>query len=239
MTVREDDQLELKKRARRRLVGAAAFASLAVVFLPMVLDEAPPPPSHEVAIRIPGQDAPPPAVVASKAPAAAPVRAEAAAPAAVPAPAAKEAAPVVPSAPAEPAKAAEPTAKVVATSRASGAADVAKAAAKPATKDVAPAKEVPPAKETDAKRAQAILDGKAQAAPHVILIGAFANPGNVKTLQVKLAELGIKTYTEPLDSPQGKKTRLRAGPFPSREVAEKAQEKMKRIGVAGQVAVKP
>jgi len=72
----------------------------------------------------------------------------------------------------------------------------------------------------------------------VILIGAFANPVNVKQIQSKTAELGIKTYTESLDSPQGKKTRVRAGPFASREAAEKALEKMKRIGVSGVVAAK-
>ena len=72
----------------------------------------------------------------------------------------------------------------------------------------------------------------------VILIGAFANPANVKQLQTKLSEIGVKTFTEPLDSPQGKKTRVRAGPFPNREAAEKGLEKMKRIGVNGIVAAK-
>ncbi len=72
----------------------------------------------------------------------------------------------------------------------------------------------------------------------MILIGAFANPANVKQLQSKISELGIKTYTEALDSPEGKKTRVRAGPFPNREAAEKALDKMKRIGVSGVVAAK-
>ena len=36
-----DAQLQLKKRARRRLVGAVAFAGLAAVILPMVMDEEP------------------------------------------------------------------------------------------------------------------------------------------------------------------------------------------------------
>ena len=45
-------------------------------------------------------------------------------------------------------------------------------------------------------------------------------------------------FTEPLDSPQGKKTRVRAGPFTSREAADKALEKMKRIGVNGVVSGK-
>ena len=96
----------------------------------------------------------------------------------------------------------------------------------------------------EAKRAQALLDGKsgesAAAAgdgPHVVLIGAFSNPGNVQTLQKKLGELGLKVYTESLDSPQGKKTRVRAGPFPSREAAERAVARMKSIGVGGETPV--
>ena len=47
-----------------------------------------------------------------------------------------------------------------------------------------------------------------------------------------------KIGAEPLDSPDGRKTRVRAGPFPSREAAEKALDRMKRIGVNGVVAAK-
>ena len=71
------------------------------------------------------------------------------------------------------------------------------------------------------------------------MIGAFSNPANVKQLQTKIGELGIKVFTESLDSPGGKKTRVRAGPFPNRDAAEKAAEKIKRIGVNGVVAAKP
>ena len=109
-----------------------------------------------------------------------------------------------------------------------------KPAEKPAVKESA----------ADAKRAAAILAGQgampeaapAKAGEFVILIGAFANEGNVKILKSKLGELNIKTYTEPLDTPQGRKIRLRAGPFPNRDAAEKALEKMRRIGVSGVVA---
>ncbi len=51
-----DTQLPLKKRARRRLVGAIALAVLAAVVLPMVMDQAPQAPVQDVQIRIPGQD---------------------------------------------------------------------------------------------------------------------------------------------------------------------------------------
>jgi DedD protein len=56
MTETPDPQLQLKKRARRRLVGAVAFAGLAAVILPMVMDEEPKQPVQDVQIRIPGQD---------------------------------------------------------------------------------------------------------------------------------------------------------------------------------------
>ncbi|HNH23924.1 MAG TPA: SPOR domain-containing protein, partial [Accumulibacter sp.] len=71
---------------------------------------------------------------------------------------------------------------------------------------------------------------------HLIMAGAFANPENARQLQTRLSAAGIHAYTEVLNSPDGKKTRVRAGPFANREAAEKALEKMKRIGVSGVVA---
>ena len=51
-----DADLLLKKRARRRLVGAVAFAGLAAVVLPMVMDDEPKQQVQDVQIKIPGQD---------------------------------------------------------------------------------------------------------------------------------------------------------------------------------------
>ena len=300
-----DAQLQLKKRARRRLVGAVAFAVFAAVVLPMVMDQEPKQPVQDVEIRIPGQDEKPftpkfaagtPAAEAAKPaplePAAAPVTAE---------PAPKPAEPPVPAKPATPAAetkpAVTPSTKVVDTTKADDK-PATKTSEKPATKpaEKAPekAKEKTPEKPQDkstvkagdkasdkekaekekaekakaaekaaekadkadkadkgksdgeAQRAAAILSGKAPEAAKpdsgngsfVILIGSFSNDANVKTLKTKLSEQGIKVYTESLDSPQGKKTRVRAGPFPSRDAAEKALDKMKRIGVSGVLAGK-
>ena len=52
-----DADLQLKKRARRRLVGATALALLAVIVLPMVMDREPKPPVQDIQVRIPSQDA--------------------------------------------------------------------------------------------------------------------------------------------------------------------------------------
>lgn len=246
-----DAQLPLKKRARRRLVGAIALSVLAAVVLPMVMDQTPQAPVQDVQIRIPGQEqAPPfsPKSLAAK-PAEAPVAKAAPAPA-VEKPAATAAVVEKPmDKPAEKPveKAAEKPAEKPAPEAAKPAAKTEK---KPADKPAEKAPEKPATAKNggdDSQRAAAILAGKpAETTPapkatggeYVILIGAFSNPANVKQLQTKLSELGLKVYTETLDSPQGKKTRVRAGPFPSRDAAEKALEKMKRIGVNGVVAAK-
>ncbi|HUY04230.1 MAG TPA: SPOR domain-containing protein [Rhodocyclaceae bacterium] len=67
----EDEQLELKKRARRRLVGAVALALAAVIVLPMVMDQEPKPLTRDIQIRIPSQDAAPMHPVVAPPPAAA------------------------------------------------------------------------------------------------------------------------------------------------------------------------
>lgn len=274
-----DAQLQLKKRARRRLVGAVAFAVLAAVVLPMVMDQEPKQPVQDVEIRIPGQDekpfTPKLAAVAPANEAAKPAPAATPAPAAAPTPAAAPAV-VKPAESVEAKPLSVPSTRVVDTTKSTDKpADkpVDKAPEKPTEKTKPSVKEKTPEKpqekpavktpdktadkdkekakaaekakasDSDAQRAAAILAGKAPEAPKaegsggsgsfVILIGAFTNDGNVKTLKGKLGEQGIKVYTEPLDTPQGKKTRVRAGPFPSRDAAEKALEKMKRIGVSG------
>ena len=45
--------LELKKRARRRLIGAIALALTAAVVLPLVMDEEPGKPAEDIQVRIP------------------------------------------------------------------------------------------------------------------------------------------------------------------------------------------
>ncbi len=237
-----DAQLQLKKRARRRLVGAVAFAGLAAIILPMVMDEEPKQQVQDVQIRIPGQDQAP------FAPNLKPLAAEKKE--------AKEA-----EAASQPVKTVEAVDSVAGKGPEKTTEKVTEKAPekpKPQEKPVSAVKppEKEPAKPTekavehpadgkDAQRAAAILGGKAVDNPapsangqFVILIGAFANQANVKQLQTKIGELGVRVFTEPLDTPGGRKTRVRAGPFPSKEAAQKALDRMKRIGVNGVVAAK-
>ena len=238
-----DAPLQLKKRARRRLVGAIFFVSLVAVLLPMVMDHEPRQPVQDVEIRIPGQDEKPFAPKFAAPPVEKPAEK------AVEAPLPPEKVAEVEAKPSP-----EPVVKAVGESKV-----VAKPVDKPAPKPEKPV-EKPAAKPAekpadktagkartdDARRAAALLSGQtadtkpsAKSGEYLVLIGAFSNEANVKGLKAKLAEQGIKTFTEPLDTPQGKKTRVRAGPFASREAAERALEKMQRVGVGGVVAAKP
>lgn len=232
-----DVQLQIKKRARRRLVGAIAFVSVVAVVLPMVMDHQPRQVVQDVEIRIPGQDEKPFAPKFAAAPVEKPIEAVA-----------EKQSVTAPMSEVKPQVA--PSAKLVETVREKAGEKplektIDKAAEKPAKVEKPvekPAEKVAP-KDTDAKRAAAILAGQsetpvAKSGEYLVLIGAFSNEANVKNLKAKLSEQGIKTFSEPLDTPQGKKTRVRAGPFASREAADKALSKMQKIGVSGVVSAK-
>jgi DedD protein len=229
-----DADLQLKKRARRRLVGAAALALFAVLILPMVMDREPRPLSQDIQVRIPSQDS---TGLAAKVlpgkPAATPM----------PAPEPKAAA-ETPAEPkvqsrteaATPAVVAAPAVAMPATPQ------VAPPAAKPAEKPAAPEKKAETAEKAAAKpAAKPAANAKPAADPSgqwVVQLGAYKEAGNVKLLLAKLKGVGVPAYTEKFESPQGLRTRVRAGPFASQDAAEKARSKIKIIGVDGPVAPK-
>jgi DedD protein len=139
----QQDVETLKRRGRRRLVGAVALVLAAVIVLPMVFDPEPRG-TAPVSVRIPGEDETP---FAPKPP---------------------------------PKKAVEPAKK---------------------------AEE--PVKKTE---------------EFVVQVGAFSNP---QAAIAKLKAAKMPYYTEAM---QGNLTRVRAGPFATREAADKALEQLKGLG---------
>jgi DedD protein len=231
----------LRKRARHRLIGAAALVLLGVVGFPLLFDSQPRPVAVDIAIDIPdkAKAAPLSAAPASAASAADAVPAPQTAPtpsAAEPAATAAKPTAVVPPAPAvaEPkveAKAevkAEPKPEPKATPKADTKAD-SKSAAKPDEKTATSGK------------AQALLDGKdptkaAAAAPrYAVQVGAFADAKKAQEVRAKLEKAGIKTYTQVVTTAEGKRTRVRVGPWESKSEADKTAEKIKKLNLSAAV----
>ena len=235
-----DADLQLKKRARRRLVGAIALALLAVIILPMVMDREPRPVGQDIQVRIPSQDA---SSLAAK------VMPGKSVSTPLPAPEPKTVAEPVPGTKPEAAdarsevKAPEPVAAAPAAyaKQAAKAAEKPAVAAKPVEKAVPapkPAEKAAPAPKPAEKPASAAKPGAESTGQWVVQLGAYKDAGNVKLLLSKLKGVNVPAYTENYDSPQGPRTRVRAGPFPSQDAAEKARARIKIIGVDGPVAPK-
>lgn len=74
-------------------------------------------------------------------------------------------------------------------------------------------------------------------AGYVVPLGLFSKPDNIKQVRGKASAAGIKTFTEALAGSD--RVRVRAGPFPTRDAAEKAREKLKAAGLdVGAVAAR-
>jgi DedD protein len=81
--------------------------------------------------------------------------------------------------------------------------------------------------------AKAAAKAEQPSAEYVIQVGAFARP---EAVTAKLAGAKLPYYTEPM---QGNLTRVRAGPFASKEAADQAFGKLKELGLKpGAVNVK-
>ncbi|MBC7943701.1 MAG: SPOR domain-containing protein [Burkholderiales bacterium] len=98
----------------------------------------------------------------------------------------------------------------------------------------------PTVKATDTKPKKtpaAAVEAKAQRSDtFAIQLESFAHVANAKQLQEKLAANGVKSYTEVVETKQGKRTRVRVGPFATREAAEQARGNLKALGFSGIVS---
>jgi len=232
--VSDADNLEIKKRARRRLVGAAALALLAAIILPMAMDQEPQVSTQDIQISIPERDAmvnqARPIAARPAEPEVAPAPVEQAPQASVqtsppPSPPVAEArtATVAPAAPANPTVAANPAQKP-------------ELASSPAT--AAP----PPPKPADAEaeRVKALLAGgavpktPAQAESLVIQVAAVSDAAKAAALATELKKQGYNAYTEKA----GAMTRVRVGPVATRAEADSMASRLKAMGHNAVVAVR-
>ena len=250
----------MRRRARHRLIGAAVLVLVGVMGFPLLFDTQPRPIAVDIPIEIPDRNkvaplfVPAPVDPGPVARSPAPVPHESAASAVTPARSAtsngglaegeewvKEsrgassrpdttvaAAPaVVPRPEAKPEPRPEP-----------------KLEPKPEPKAPATAvTESKPARPDDAARARALLEGRAVASPaaqgeenrFIVQVGAFADADKAREVRAKVEGAGLKTYTQVVDTKEGKRTRVRVGPYTSRADADKAVARIRALDLPASV----
>lgn len=208
-----EEEIQLRKRARRRLVGAIVLVVLSVVFLPMILDDEPKPEQQEIDILIPSEDL------------------------------VDDSYPWMMSE--EDSKASEPTIQPdpgkplpfsgqkysevdnVSSSRHGSGSSVPVPTRKPLlTQSAARDKAI---KEAPEKKSEGTF---------VIQLGAFSDVAKARQQQQNLVANGVSAYTETIRIGNNEMTRVRIGPFATREVAEIEHERLKKIGLSGVVTSK-
>lgn len=235
-----DPVLPEKKRARRRLVGAVALVLAAVIGLPMVLDSEPKPLAEDIVIQIPSRDSLPPLAPPGTPPAVATDTSSSKSEAdavALSLDAKEELVttppPSNPISPAKPAVA-EPPAPPAAPAPPAPAPE--RAQQQPAS----PSSGKPAPRSPDGARALALLEGRGDSGKEaaggekfVIQVAALVSQQKVNELQDKLKRAGIASFTQTVPTQSGTATRIRVGPFNSREEAEKMRARITTLGLSG------
>jgi len=199
----DEQEIQFKKRARRRLVGSIALVLFMIVALPMVLeDRNAQTPKSPVTISIPSQDG---EALVPKAESVVPAPEPQVQPDPIqldsePEVVAPEAGPVV-----EEKTKPEPEVKP------------AKVEAKP--------EQVKTPKKEEKKPTPEKVSGN-----YFIQIGVFSDPEKVKQMQAKLSGAGLKSNVDLIDTAKGQKSRLRAGPYSNKSDAEDKLAKVKSLG---------
>lgn len=227
---------ELRRRARRRLVGAVVLALGIAVVVPMLLETEQKPLGEDVSVKIPPVDD---SKFVNRLNDSAAKEEAKGAPIA---PAADDAAkPAAANPPPTPAGVADRPSKydthVPDTVAPAGAANPPTASEVPA----APVESAKPAlPSTDATVNVAKAAPAAGASPprdgFAVQLAAFADDKGANSLAGRLKRTGYAAYTEPLKTSKGTLWRVRVGPYPSREAAVAARDKLKSEGQSGIVA---
>ena len=209
---------ELKRRARRRLVGAVVLALAAAVLLPMLLESDPKPLGNDVSIQIPPVDqckfvppSPPDKSAQSKA--------------------ATETQPATPPDVGSPAPAPERTLgaaeqRVLGQSGANRAPAIMSSAPE-AMRPQTPVAAAPSAAPTAKSGAE---PAAAAGGTLFVQVAALADSQAAADLAAKLLASGFPAHVEPVATRQGPVQRVRVGGYPSREAADVALANIKAAG---------
>ncbi len=246
-----------KKRARRRLIGAVALVLAAVIGLPMVLDSEPKPIADDISIQIPSKDKVP-ALVEHVGLAASSVVTINKSKSLAPDPVEEIIAPPLKVTSDVPVKSVAPISKPeqkLETPKTESATESkplapttikssAKASTPVATQESLSKVQNKSEAADEAARALAILEGKTAVkaaakekatSSYIVQVAALATQEKVNELQSALKAANIQSYSQKVVTVSGHVTRIRVGPFDSKDEAEKMRAKLAKIGLSGKL----
>jgi len=242
---RADAVQQLRLQARRRLIGAAVLVGLGVIGFPLLFETQPRPIPVDLPIEIPHKEgAAPLTIPATAAPASTTVAQATTTPTreAAPAPAreiiteeAPEQKPV--EKPAE-----KPADRPVDKPVAATPKPVDKPVDRPKPAEPKPAEAKPTVSPAESARVQAMLEGKPASKPaadaasgagrFIVQVGAYADAKSAQEARMKVEKMGLKTYTQAVETPDGKRIRVRVGPFGTHDEAAKVAAKVRGGGLS-------
>lgn len=198
-----------RTRARRRLIGAVLLLGIGVIAFPVLFETQPRPIAVDLPIEIPRKDGAPPLALPAL-------------------PAVRPAAPVLAVTP--------PAAAIATETKADAGRETTAPAEAVAPAAVKPEPTVKPAPAVPAKAAASAPPSPAEAPGRfVVQVGAFADTSVAREARSKVEKLGLRTYTQVVDTDAGQRTRVRLGPYASRDEAEKSAAKVKAAGLPAAV----
>jgi len=215
----------VRKRARHRLIGASILVLIAVLGFPLIFDSQPRPVPVDIAIEIPSRSTVKPGT-----------------PIVSPAPPQVAPAPAAPTAPTSPATSTQSDVPSPVPAQASLQAQEEILPKSSAAASVPSSADVPgPAPKAQASRTPAAPGGKQESAAAsgssrvVVQVGAYADPAKARETRQKLEKAGLKTYTQVVETKDGQRTRVRVGPYSSREEAEQVAAKIKALDLPASI----
>ena len=225
-----EEELQLKIRARRRIIGAVTLVVLMVIFLPMIFDSQPKHVAKELALKTPEIEKSPSITDATVEPSQLSRNIEkpqSSKPFAI--------AEVKPFPPEEQIKPPEEEIKKVKPSSVEPVITDEKRAEKALQQEkIKQAVKLHTEKEADIKQADKV---EKKTGKFFVQVGVFSNPTNVAQIEEKLQESGVKHSKEKLRGSTTGAVKVRAGPFASRNEAEEAVAQLKLAGVSNGVIV--
>ena len=218
----------VRRRAKHRLIGSAVLVLAGVIGFPLLFDTQPRPVAIDIPIEIPAKNAVKPLVIAPPPPAASATSSTKGSTEKVATDASLS-----------------PAEEILTSKQAAAQSNIALPAIKseavgtsPDAKAEGRAPEKAPEKssgkpvekgaiKTDVKndnKPMPTADGRM-----IVQVGAFADNDKAREARAKLEKAGLKTYTQVTETKDGKRIRVRVGPFANRADAEKAASKIKTL----------